>query len=126
MSTFHPADSSPVNFNDTISTISMIRLLVYISCFHQDKNQRLSWHTAHTLWGFHSEQQVNTEKLHQTERTQCSGSSKISTFHPATSSLVNFNGNISTISTTRLFCHVHVLPKRCRGFGGVVNFSLRY
>ena len=42
----------------------------------------------------------------------------MSTFHPAASLLANFNntlstisttGTILTISTTRLFCHVHVL-----------------
>ena len=70
--------------------------------------------TAHTLWGVHGEHQVNTENLYQ---TQCSGGSKISTFHPVASSLVNYNGTILTISTTRLFCHVHVLPKRRRSFG---------
>jgi len=35
MSTFHPAASLLVNFNDTLSTISTIRLFIYIS---QDKN----------------------------------------------------------------------------------------
>ena len=34
----------------------------------------------------------------------------------AASSLVNYNSNILMSSTTRLFCHVHVVPNRCRGF----------
>ena len=41
----------------------------------------------------------------------------MSTFHPAASSLVNFNDTLLTISMARLLCHVHMLPKRCRGFG---------
>ena len=50
MSTFHPAASSLANFNDTISMISTTRLFIYISCSHQDKNQRLSWHhSSHSL-----------------------------------------------------------------------------
>ena len=44
MSTFHPATSSLVNFKNTMSKISMTRFFVYISCSHQDKNLRLSWH----------------------------------------------------------------------------------
>ena len=44
MSTFHPATSSLANFKNTISTISTTRFFVYISCSHQDKNLRLSWH----------------------------------------------------------------------------------
>jgi len=67
MSTFHPAASSLTNFNDTLLTISTIRLFIYISCSHQDKNQHLSWHHSSymTLWGVHGEHQVNTENLHQ-------------------------------------------------------------
>jgi len=61
MSTFHPAASSLANFNDTLSTISTIRLFIYISCSHQNKNQHLSW----LFGGLHGEQQVNTENLHQ-------------------------------------------------------------
>ena len=59
----------------------------------------------------------NTEDLYRRVKTQCSGGSKISTFHPAASSLANYNGTISMISMTRLYCYVHVLPKRCFGFG---------
>ena len=44
MSTFHPATSLLANFKNTISTISTTRFFVYISCSHQDKNLRLSWH----------------------------------------------------------------------------------
>ena len=44
MSTFHPATSSLANFKNTISTISTTWFFVYISCSHQDKNLRLSWH----------------------------------------------------------------------------------
>ena len=41
----------------------------------------------------------------------------MSTFHPAASSLVNFNDiNINDLPS-RPFCHVHVLPKRHSGFG---------
>ena len=50
MSTFHPGALSLANFNDTVSTISTTRLFSYISCSHQDKNQRLSWHhSSHSL-----------------------------------------------------------------------------
>ena len=62
--------------------------------------QHLSWGiTAHTLRGVHGEHQVNTENLHQRVKTQCSGGSKIPTFHPAASSLANYNGTTSTSST---------------------------
>jgi len=65
MSTFHPTASSLASFNDTISTISTTRLFIYITCSHQDINGHLSCRiTAHTLWGFHGEHQVNTEKDH--------------------------------------------------------------
>ena len=63
MSTFHPAASSLANFNDTISTISTTQLFIYISCSHQDKNQFCHGITAHTLWRFHGEHQVNTESF---------------------------------------------------------------
>ena len=50
MSTFRPAASMLANFNNTLSTISTIRLFIYISCSHQGKNQRLSWHhSSHSL-----------------------------------------------------------------------------
>ena len=50
MSTFYPAASSLANFIDALSTISTIRILIYISCSHQNKNQRLSWHhSSHSL-----------------------------------------------------------------------------
>ena len=65
------------------------------------------------LMFFGGEQQVNTENLHQ-RVAQCSGGSKISTFHPSASSLANFNGTTSTISTTR---HVHVYQKGVAVFG---------
>ena len=59
MSSFHPADSSLANFNDTISTISTTplrtRLSIYISCSHDI--------TAHTLCRFHGEHQVNTKSF---------------------------------------------------------------
>ena len=49
MSSFRPAASSLANFNNTLLTISTIRLFIYISCCHQDKN-RLSWHhCSHSL-----------------------------------------------------------------------------
>ena len=50
MSTFHPATLSLANFKNTISTISMTQFFVYISCSHQNKNIRLSWHPARTLF----------------------------------------------------------------------------
>ena len=37
--------------------------------------------------------------------------------------LANYNSTVSTISTTQLYCHVHVLPKRRRGFGVWSNFA---
>ena len=58
MSTFHPAASSLVNFNDTISMVFMTRLFIYISCSHLNKNQRLSWHHSRTLFG---DSTVNTK-----------------------------------------------------------------
>ena len=126
MSTFHPAASSLANFNDTLSTISTIRL-IYISCSRQDKNQCLSWHhRSRSLRTVHGELQVNTENLHQGVETQCSGGSKISTFHPVPSSLANYNGTISTISTTRLFCRVHVYQKDVVVLGVWSIFSLHY
>ena len=41
----------------------------------------------------------------------------MSTFHPAASSLANYNGTISTTSTTRLFCHVTRTTKQVLRFG---------
>ena len=118
MSTFHPPASSLANFNDTLPTISTI-WLIYISCSHQDKNQHLSWHPAHTLWGVHGEHQVNTENLHQIVETKCMYNNIVAVprYQLLTTLLANYKGTISTISTTRLFCHVHVLPKECRGLG---------
>ena len=51
--------------------------------------------TAHTLWRFHDEQQVNTESFQ-----------------------VLFTCQVT------FCCHVHVLPKMRHSFGGVVNFCL--
>ena len=72
---------------------------------------------------------MNTKSTRRTytreSKTQCSGGSKISTFHPAASSLANYNGTISTTSTTRLFCHVTRATKQASWFGGVVNFAKR-
>ena len=52
----------------------------------------------------------------------------MSTFHPVASSLANYNGTILTIPATQLFCHVHVLPKRCRGFGmwSIFTFVIKH
>ena len=53
----------------------------------------------------------------------------MSPFHPAPSSLANFSGTIMyNISTTRLFCNVHVLPKRRHGFGvwSIFAFIIRH
>ena len=47
--------------------------------------------TAHTLWRYHGEHQVNMESFR-------------------------------VLFTCQVRCYVHVLPKRRRGFGGVVNF----
>ena len=61
MLTFHPVASLLANSKDTISTISTIRLFVYISCSHQDKNQRLSWHHSLHFLGIHGEHQATPE-----------------------------------------------------------------
>ena len=71
-----------------------------------------------TLFGESTLNTKSTPRAYTREsKLSVGGDSKISTFHPAASSLVNYNGTISTISTTRLFCRVHMLPKRRRGFG---------
>ena len=117
MSTFHSPASSLANFNDTLPTISMIRL-IYISCSHQDKNI-CHGITAHTLWVVHGEHQVNMENLHQRVETQCTYNNIVGVprYQLLTTLLANYNGTVSTISMTRLFCHVHVLPKKRRGLG---------
>ena len=88
MSTFHPAASSRANFKDTIllwldspSTSALIKA----------RNKVCHSITAHTLWRFHGEHQVNMESF-------------------------------QVLFTCRVRCHVHVLPKRRHGFGGVVKF----
>jgi len=65
MSTFHSVASLLANFNDTLLTISTIRLFPYISCFTKTRTNVCHGITAHTLWGVHGEHQVNTENLHQ-------------------------------------------------------------
>ena len=109
---------SLANFNDTISTISTIRLFIYIICSHQDMNERLSCHqcciTARTTLGRTPSQhgEATLESLNSAQwRFQ------MLNFHPAASSLSNFNDTISTISMTGLFCHVHLLPRKVMVFG---------
>ena len=121
MSTFHPAASSLANFNDTLSTISTIRLFIYISCSHQNKNQPLSWHhSSHSLGDY----MVNSKSTRRTYTRE----SKLSVvvvprYQLFTQRLHHYrilavqSWTISKISTTQLFCHVHMLPKRRRGFG---------
>ena len=94
MLTFNPAASSLANFNDTISTISMTRLFIYIAVLFKTRTNVCHGITAYTLWRFHGEHQVNTESFR-------------------------------VLFTCRLGCHVHVLPKRRRSFGGVVNFIIK-
>ena len=111
MSTFHPVTSSLANFKNTISTISTTRFFVYISCSHQDKNQRLSWHhSSHSLGSPRWTPSQHGEPTYTREsETQCSGGSKISTFHPVASSLANYNGTISTddlYNSTLLSCYM--------------------
>ena len=97
------------------------RLFIYISCSyhcHQDKNQHFMVMASQlTLFGESTVNKSTRRTYTRESEIQCSGSSKISTFHPAASSLANYNGTISAISATQLFCHVYVLPKRCHGFG---------
>ena len=87
MSTFHPAASLLANFNNTISTISMTRLFIYmyISCSHKTRTKVCYGITAHTLWRFRGQHQVNME---------------------------SFLGSF----TCRICCHVHVLPKEALQF----------
>ena len=94
MSTFHPAASSLANCNDTILTISTIDSSYTLAILIKTRTNICHGITAHIFWGFDGEHQVNTENLHQRVETQCSGGFKISTFHPAASSLANFNGTI--------------------------------
>ena len=94
MSTFHPVASLLANCNDTVLTISTIDSLSTLAVLIKTRTNVCHGITAHTVWGFHGEHQVNTENLHQRVETQCSGGFKISTFRPAASSLVNFNGTI--------------------------------
>jgi len=86
MSTFRPAASSLANFNDTLLMISTIRHFIYISCSHQDKNQRLSWH--------HSSHSLGIPQWTPSQHGEPTPESKISTFHPVPSSLVNFSATI--------------------------------
>ena len=71
-----------------------------------------------TLFG---ESTVNTKSTRRTctreSKTQCSGGSKISTFHLAASSLANYNGTVSMTSATRLFCHVTRATKQSSHLG---------
>ena len=90
MSTFHPVASSLANCNDTISMISMIDSSSILAVLIKTRTNVCHGITAHTFWGFQGEHQVNTENLQQRVETQCSGGFKISTFHPAASSLANF------------------------------------
>ena len=94
MSTFHLAASSLANCNDTILMISMIDSSSTLAVLIKTRTNVCHGITAHTFWGFHGEHQVNTENLHQRVETRYGGGSMISTFHPAASSLANFNGMI--------------------------------
>ena len=69
--------------------------------------------------GVHGERQIKTENLHQRVETQCTYNNivVVPRFQLLTTLLVNYNGKISTISTTRLLCHVNMLPKKCRCLG---------
>ena len=95
MSTFHPAASSLANCNNTILTISTIDSSSTLAVLIKTRTNICHGITPHTFWRFHGEHQVNTENLHQRLETQCNGGFKISTFHPAASSLKNFNGTIT-------------------------------
>ena len=93
MLTFHPAASLLANFNNTVSTISMTRLFIYILAV-LIKTKTNVYHgigaaSQLTLFG---DSTVNTKSTRKSyTREFKSGGSKISTFHPAASSLVNFN-----------------------------------
>ena len=112
MSTFHPAASLlTIQYRRSLWCDSYSTLAVLI----KKRTNVCHGITVHIFWGVHGEHQVSTENLHQRVKTQCSGSSKISTFRPAASSLANYNGTISTTSITRLFIMLHMLPNRRRG-----------
>ena len=98
MSTFHPAASSLANFNDTISTICMTpqaNLLVFLA-------SKLPYKCD--VHGPHS--QINTES------------------HSQVMAFVQLSGSFHLRSILLICCHVHMLPKRHRGFWGVVNSCL--
>ena len=118
MSTFHPVASSLANCNDTILTISTIDSSSTLAVLIETRTNVCHGITAHTFWGFHGEHQVNTENLRQRVETQCSAGFKISTFHPAASSLANFNGTIikDLYDSTLLSC-THATKKASRSWG---------
>ena len=94
MSTFRPAASSLVNFNNTLSTISTIRLFMYISRSHQDKNQRLSRHHSSYSLGV-----VNTKSTRRTYTRQGrnqNNQSEGAKAQPAVTSLVPILVNLRT------------------------------
>ena len=74
----------------------------------------------------HQRALVSANRLGKASYWLQNSGSKMSTIRPAASSLVNFNDTLLTISMIRLFCHVHVLPKRHHGFGHVVNDCLHF
>ena len=79
MSTFHLVASSLANFNDTISTIYDSTLHLH-QLFSSKQEQTFVMGSQLTLWGFHGEHQVNTEKLHQRVRVTVWGVCSIFAF----------------------------------------------
>ena len=128
MSTFQPAGASSLaNFNDTLSTISMIQIFIYISCSRRDKNQRLSMASQLTLFG---ESTVNTRRTYTKE-------SKLSVVAvPRCGSKINFSPSSFIASKLQRYniddlYKSTLLPctcatKKASRFWGVVNFCLYY
>ena len=102
MSSFHPAASSLANFNDTILTISMARLLIYIRCSHQ----------------------VPSPQVLGVKTCKCDVHGPHSQSHSQVVAFVQLSGSFYLPSTQLICCHVHMLSKMHHRFGCVVNFCL--
>ena len=130
MSTFHPATSSLANLISTTSTTRFTSAVLI-------KTRTYVCHgiTAHTLWGFHGEHQVNTEKLCQVASfpggqaspvfcpsvcVQYFSRSSASVYYPEHKPKNKKTGRPGNEAS----CHVHVLLTRASRFWRCAQFFL--